>query len=103
MPSSIRDEPNLRGCPEFGGKYRARELNKMIYTITQKKSFSEDFTMIDQLRRASISIASNFAFCISLKVLFQRFNANYICLWILAILTKMNLKLYMILLLNVKK
>jgi len=22
MPSSIRDEPNLRGCPEFGGKYR---------------------------------------------------------------------------------
>jgi len=41
---------------------RARELNKMIYTITQKRSFSKDFTMIDQLSRASISIASNIAF-----------------------------------------
>jgi four helix bundle protein len=40
---------------------KARELNKMIYTITQKKSFSKDYTMIDQIRRASISIASNIA------------------------------------------
>jgi len=28
MPSSIRGEPNLRGCPGFGGKYTslAREM-----------------------------------------------------------------------------
>jgi hypothetical protein len=26
MPSSIRDEPNLRGCPEFGGKYKMMAL-----------------------------------------------------------------------------
>jgi four helix bundle protein len=38
---------------------KARELNKMIYTITQKKSFSKDYTMIDQIRRVSMSIASN--------------------------------------------
>jgi four helix bundle protein len=41
---------------------RAREINKMIYTITRKKSFLKAFTMIGQLSRASMSIASNIAF-----------------------------------------
>jgi len=41
---------------------KVRELNKMIYIITQEKSFAKDLTKTDQLRRASISIASNIAF-----------------------------------------
>jgi four helix bundle protein len=40
---------------------KARELNRLIYTITQKRDFSKDFSLKDQIRRASISIVSNIA------------------------------------------
>jgi four helix bundle protein len=40
---------------------KARELNKEIYKITNKASFSKDFGLRDQIRRASISILSNIA------------------------------------------
>ena len=41
---------------------KARELNKAIYSITDKNtSFSKDFGLRDQIRRSSISISSNIA------------------------------------------
>ncbi|MGB5499696.1 MAG: four helix bundle protein [Maribacter sp.] len=40
---------------------KARELNREIYSLTQKSDFSKDFALRDQIRRASISISSNIA------------------------------------------
>jgi len=38
---------------------RARELVNLIYRITKKKEFSADKGLVDQIRRASVSILSN--------------------------------------------
>ena len=51
----------IKRFEDFLAWQKASELNGMIYTTTQKKSFSIDYTMIDQITRASISIASNIA------------------------------------------
>lgn len=41
---------------------KARELNKDIYSITNKnESFAKDFGLRDQIRRSSISVSSNIA------------------------------------------
>ena len=40
---------------------RARELTSQIYTITKTVEFAKDFTLIDQVRRAAISVMSNVA------------------------------------------
>ena len=40
---------------------KSRELNKNIYQVTTNPSFSKDFTLKDQIRRASISIMANIA------------------------------------------
>ncbi len=41
---------------------KARELNALIYTITNlDNKFSKDFGLRDQIRRSSISISSNIA------------------------------------------
>jgi four helix bundle protein len=40
---------------------RARELTRQIYTISNRGSFSKDFGLRDQIRRASVSIMSNIA------------------------------------------
>jgi four helix bundle protein len=39
----------------------ARDLVKGIYAVTAKDSFSKDFALRDQVRRAAISIMSNIA------------------------------------------
>ena len=39
----------------------SRELVKMIYTVTRKFPDEEKFGLTSQLRRASISVASNLA------------------------------------------
>jgi four helix bundle protein len=39
----------------------ARELNKDIYAITMNHSFSKDYSLKDQVRRASVSIMANIA------------------------------------------
>jgi four helix bundle protein len=38
---------------------RARELANAIYTITKEDDFARDFGLIDQIRRAAVSILSN--------------------------------------------
>ena len=40
---------------------KARELTRAIYTVSGKGSFSKDFALRDQIRRASISIMANIA------------------------------------------
>lgn len=40
---------------------KARQLTKFIYQITAKDSFSRDFGLKDQIRRAVVSIMSNIA------------------------------------------
>ena len=39
---------------------KARELNKDIYKVTMQPSFSKDFSLKDQIRRASVSIMAIF-------------------------------------------
>jgi len=40
---------------------KARELNVKIYNITKNSHFSKDFSLRDQIRRASVSIMANIA------------------------------------------
>ena len=40
---------------------KSRELNKRIYSITSDSNFNKDYSLRDQIRRASISILSNIA------------------------------------------
>jgi four helix bundle protein len=40
---------------------RARELVKLIYELTKEKIFSRDYSLVDQIRRSSISVLSNIA------------------------------------------
>ena len=40
---------------------KARELNKEIYRLTKEVDFSKDFALVNQIRRASISVSSNIA------------------------------------------
>jgi len=40
---------------------RARELNRQIYEITKDAHFSKDFSLRDQIRRATLSIMANIA------------------------------------------
>ena len=40
---------------------QARKLNQHIYKLSENNHFQRDFTLIDQIRRASISIMANIA------------------------------------------
>lgn len=40
---------------------RARELTNVIYGLTHNADFARDFGLVDQIRRASVSIMSNIA------------------------------------------
>lgn len=40
---------------------QARHLTKDVYSITRHNTFSKDFSLCDQIRRASVSIMSNIA------------------------------------------
>lgn len=40
---------------------KARELTKKVYELTKGKKFSVDFSLVDQLRRAAVSVLSNIA------------------------------------------
>lgn len=37
----------------------SRELVKKVYSLTKKKGFAKDFGLVDQIRRAAISVVSN--------------------------------------------
>jgi len=40
---------------------RARELTNRVYELTRNGTFARDFGLVDQIRRASVSIMSNIA------------------------------------------
>lgn len=40
---------------------RARELVNNVYSLTKKQNFRRDFSLVDQIRRATISVMSNIA------------------------------------------
>jgi four helix bundle protein len=40
---------------------RARELTNRVYAITRSSAFASDRSLVDQVRRAAVSIVSNIA------------------------------------------
>jgi four helix bundle protein len=51
----------VKNLEELNVYNRARELTNEIYEITRKTPFSKDYGLVDQIRRASVSIMSNIA------------------------------------------
>ena len=51
----------FRSFTEIESWQKARELTKRIYSVSGKNEFSRDFSLKDQIRRASVSIMSNIA------------------------------------------
>lgn len=51
----------VEGFEDLNVWQKARELVKLIYRLTKTKDFSKDYSLIDQIRRASTSIMSNIA------------------------------------------
>jgi four helix bundle protein len=50
-----------QGFEELHVYQRARELTNRIYELTRDVAFARDFGLVDQVRRASVSIMSNIA------------------------------------------
>lgn len=40
---------------------KAREMAKQVYSLTRNREFSKDFSLVDQIRRSSVSVVSNIA------------------------------------------
>jgi len=53
--------PKIDRFEDIQAWQKARELNKEIYSTTKTHSFSKDFSLRDQVRRASVSIMANIA------------------------------------------
>ena len=53
MKAQEFEEPNVY--------QRARELTNRVYEVTRNGAFARDFGLVDQIRRASVSIMSNIA------------------------------------------
>ena len=51
--------PTITRFEEIEAWQTARELTKLIYSLTEENRFSRDFGLKDQIRRASVSIMSN--------------------------------------------
>jgi four helix bundle protein len=51
----------IQSFEEIDAWKKARELTKEIYRVTTATTFSRDFTLSNQIRRAAISIMSNIA------------------------------------------
>jgi four helix bundle protein len=67
--------PMIQRFEDIQAWQEARKLVKMVYSLTSKESFSTDFGMRDQIRRASVSVMANIAegFDCDSKVEFARF------------------------------
>ena len=52
MPKSFEELPVWQ---------KSRELVKYVYALTRKEPFSKDFSLVDQIRRASTSVMFNIA------------------------------------------
>lgn len=60
----MNDENKKRAARQFEDLHiyqRARELTNSIYTSTRDNAFQKDYGLVDQVRRAAVSIMSNIA------------------------------------------
>lgn len=53
--------PTIKRFEEIEAWQTARELTKLVYSITEEGKFAKDFGLKDQIRRACVSIMSNIA------------------------------------------
>ncbi len=53
--------PTITRFEEIEAWQTARELTKLIYSLTDQEKFARGFGLEDQIRRASISVMSNIA------------------------------------------
>src|SRR3990170_8430724 len=53
--------PKIERFEDIQAWQKARELNNGIYKATKKVPFAKDFSLQDQIRRASVSIMANIA------------------------------------------
>jgi S23 ribosomal protein. len=53
--------PKIEKFEDIQAWQKARELVKIIYRLTSEGSFGKDYSLKDQIRRASVSIMSNIA------------------------------------------
>jgi len=53
--------PKIERFEDIQAWHKARELNLQIYDLTNSSRFAKDFSLRDQLRRASVSIMANIA------------------------------------------
>lgn len=53
--------PSFKMFKDIKARQQARELTRDIYTISNDGSFSKDFGLRDQIRRACVSIMANIA------------------------------------------
>ena len=53
--------PGIKRFEDLIAWQKARILTRDIYAITKLKGFATDYALIDQMRRASVSIMSNIA------------------------------------------
>ena len=53
--------PTITRFEEIEAWQTARELTKLIYSLTEQGAFVRDFGLKDQIRRASVSVMSNIA------------------------------------------
>lgn len=52
---------NIEKFEDIEAWKHSRAVAKLIYEITSRESFSKDFALVNQMRRASISVVSNIA------------------------------------------
>ena len=67
--------PTITRFEEIEAWQTARELTKLIYSVTDEGKLARDFGLKDQIRRASVSVMSNIAegFESQTQVLFIRY------------------------------
>lgn len=51
----------VKSFEELNVYQKARQLANEIYVFTRKAPFSKDYSLVDQIRRASVSVMSNIA------------------------------------------
>jgi len=51
----------ITNVEDFEAFKQARELAKAVYAATREREFARDFGLVDQIRRASVSVVSNIA------------------------------------------
>ena len=57
----LGEDGQIRRFEDILGWQRSRKLTNAVYTLTQKDNFRKDVGLVDQIRRASVSVMNNIA------------------------------------------